>query len=139
MRVVFDTNIVVSGMLWTGAPAQAMDKATEAAFFLVSSEILVAELRTTLSRSKFAKRFGEIGKTVDEFLDNYRALVELVEPAVIEPVILEDPKDDAVLACALGGQADYIVSGDGHLLRLNQYQAISIVTVNHFMDMLNKV
>jgi predicted nucleic acid-binding protein len=58
----------------------------------------------------------------------YAALARLIEPAVIEPVILPDPDDDAVLACAVAARAEAIVTGDAHLLDLKQYEGIPILT-----------
>ncbi|MEP7292393.1 MAG: PIN domain-containing protein, partial [Chloroflexota bacterium] len=72
----------------------------------------------------------------EDFLANYRALVELVDPAAIQPVIIADPTDDAILACAVSGKADYIVSGDKHLLNLGSYASIPIVTINLFFEKL---
>jgi putative PIN family toxin of toxin-antitoxin system len=134
MRVVFDTNITISGLMWSGAPAQAMTAAMAGQFTLVSSEPLAAELRDVLSRPKFASRLETIGRTVEAFLANYQALVEMVEAAAIEPVIRDDPDDDAVLACAVGGGADYIVSGDRHLLDLGSYAGIQILDVSRFLE-----
>jgi uncharacterized protein len=58
----------------------------------------------------------------------YAALATPVTPIIIAAVILDDPDDDAVLACALGAQADVIVSGDSHLLSLKIYEGIDILT-----------
>jgi predicted nucleic acid-binding protein len=53
---------------------------------------------------------------------------QVIQPASIEPVVLADPDDDAVLACAIAAQAEIIVSGDSHLLRLSQYRDMPILT-----------
>lgn len=137
IRAVFDTNIVVSGLLWTGAPSRAIDAAIEGQFTLLASEALLTELTTVLSRRKFQSRFEQLGKSVDDFIANYRALVDFVEPPAIQPVILADPADDAVLACAAAGKANYIVSGDNkHLLSLGEYEAIPIIKINEFLEKL---
>jgi len=136
IRAVCDTNIVVSGLLWGGAPAQAIDAAIEQQITLLTSEILIAELMKVLSRSKFKPRFEQLGKSAEDFVANYRALVEIVIPAPILPTIIADPTDDAVLACAAGGKAEYIVSGDKHLLMLGRFEAIPIITINDFLEKL---
>ena len=79
---------------------------------------MLAELSRVLARPKFAMRLAEVGRTPENLVEDYRLLVDLIEPARIQPVIEADPKDDIVLACALGGKANYIVSGDHHLLDL---------------------
>jgi predicted nucleic acid-binding protein len=58
----------------------------------------------------------------------YAALASVIEPAELEPVILADPDDDAVLACAVAARGDVIVSGDSHLLDLKKYLDIRIMT-----------
>jgi putative PIN family toxin of toxin-antitoxin system len=138
IRAVFDTNTVVSGFLWSGAPAKAIFAAIEGKFQLLATEALIAELERVLSRKKFASRFAAIGKTPQGFLANYRAPAELVQPAEIALVVATDPTDNAVLACAVGGKADYVVSGDTHLLNLASYQNISILTVNRFLTFLEE-
>ena len=52
----------------------------------------------------------------------------MVSPAIIPPVVIDDPDDDAVLACAVAATADLVVSGDPHLLKLEAYQGVPIVT-----------
>ncbi|GAB4451628.1 MAG: putative toxin-antitoxin system toxin component, PIN family [Anaerolineae bacterium] len=134
MRAVFDTNIVVSALLWAGAPFRALDAAIEGKIDLIASETLLTELRSVLARPKFSPRMAAINQTVDELLGDYRALVEVVEPARTEPVVLDDPTDDAVLACAVGGEADCIVSGDDHLIALGAYAGIPIWDVHRFLE-----
>jgi predicted nucleic acid-binding protein len=65
---------------------------------------------------------------VRDLVLGYAALASVIEPAEIEPVVLADPDDDAVLACAVAAHSEVIVSGDRHLLDLKQYQDIRIVT-----------
>lgn len=78
-------------------------------------------------RPKFNKQLERKGLTVADVFEGYAALVTVVTPAVIAPTIIRDPADDQVLAAALGGGADIIVSGDAHLLDLGQYQGIQII------------
>jgi len=134
-RVVFDTNTVLSGLLWTGIPAQLMDKAFSHTFELLSSELLLAEFETTIRRDKFTKRITEGGETVDALIARYRALVIMVKPIPIERVS-RDAKDDMVLECELGGQANYVVSGDKDLLVLESYRDIPICTAGYFLSQL---
>lgn len=82
-----------------------------------------------LRRPKFVQRLGLIGRPVEDLIVGYTALATLVEPALIVPVVLNDPDDDAVLACAQGAHADAIVSGDRHLLDLESFAGIPILTV----------
>lgn len=139
IRAVYDTNIVVSGTVTPNLspPTQILDAAIAGHVSLVSSEILVEEYRDVLSREFAQKRLASIGKTADELIADYRHLVEIVKPAVIPSVIVSDPDDDHVLACAVGGNADYIVSGDKHLLSLGQYQSIKICNAREFLSLID--
>jgi putative PIN family toxin of toxin-antitoxin system len=125
---VADTNTVVSGLLWSGAPRQVLEAARRGEMSLFTSPELLAELEDVLSRPKFAKRLEAAGVTVAELVTGYAALAQVVRLSVIEPVIAEDPDDDVVLATAVAARAQTIVSGDRHLLTLGQYKGIAILS-----------
>ena len=133
MRAVADTNTIVSGLLWHGPPRQVLDAAREGKIELFTSAILLAELEDVLSREKLARRLALANVLDRDLLLGYAALALMVEPAVIEPVILADPDDDAVLACAIAAGAQAIVSGDTDLLNLKAYQGIKILNASEFM------
>jgi uncharacterized protein len=105
-----------------------LDAAREGTIDLFTSALLLAELEDVLSREKFATRLESVGITPHDLVLGYAALASVIEPVTIEPVILADPDDDAVLACALAAQGEIVVSGDSHLLDLKQYQTIRIIT-----------
>ncbi len=128
MRLVLDTNTAISGLLWHGTPGRLIDAAHSKSVTLCTSAVLLAELRGVLTRAKFAKQLEARGLKAAEVFDGYAALTAIVVPAIIPPTVVNDPADDAVLACALGAKADLIVSGDRHLLDLKEYRGIRIVT-----------
>jgi predicted nucleic acid-binding protein len=86
------------------------------------------ELHAVLHRDKFAKPLAALGLTATELFEGYAALATVVVPAIIPPTITDHPDDDAVLVCAVAAEADYVVSGDPHLLKLEQFRNIPIVT-----------
>ena len=128
MRLVLDTNTAVSGLIWGGVPARLIDAAAAGTAQIISSVPLLDELHDDLFRKKFAAQLAEQGVDAADLFEGYAALVQLVVPAVIGPVILADPDDDIVLATAVACDADVIVSGDAHLLGIGEFQGISIVT-----------
>ena len=128
MRLVLDTNTALSGLLWQGTPGKLIDAAKQQEVVLFSSTPLLAELLGVMSRAKFTDALAAQGLQVQALFEGYAALVQLVLPAQINPTIVRDPADDAVLACALAAQADYIVSGDAHLLDLKRYREMPIIT-----------
>jgi len=128
VRVVLDTNVVVSGLIWRNAPRQILDAARERRITLCTSSVLLAELAEVLDRGHLAAAITA-GHASPEFLMRRYALLAMrVVPAEINPTVIADPDDDAVLACALAAQVDLIVSGDPHLLNLKHYHSIPIVT-----------
>jgi len=129
VRVVLDTNVVASALLRGGTPERLIELAGDGGLTLVTSEPLLAEFAGILTRSKFAARFQRTSLSPAEIVASYRTLAEVIEAAPIEETTLADPDDAAVLACALAGNADIIVTGDKRLRGLNSYQGIRIVTV----------
>lgn len=130
MRVVLDTNTLVSALLSPhGPPRRLLDDARAQVFELCSSPVLMAELLDVVSREKFAQRLTAAGLTPLGIVGEIRRLATMATPTDVPRVVANDAEDDHVLACALTAQADFIVSGDKHLLNLGgQYQGIAIVT-----------
>lgn len=128
MRVVADTNVVISGLLWQGSPRQVLDAARNSLLTLYTSEGLLTELRGVLSRAKFDRLLIQQETSPEEVVTEYAALATTIIPATIPPTVVADPDDDAVLACALAAQAEAIVSGDSDLLSLKSFQGIPILT-----------
>jgi len=133
MNVVLDTNTVISGLFWKGAPRQVLDLARSGSITLFTSPELLAELANVIGRKKFAQRMVQAQVTVDELVFGYSALALTIRPAKIKPVIHADPDDDKVLACAIAAKATLIVSGDSHLLDLKEYKTIKIIPGNELL------
>ncbi|MEO8157085.1 MAG: putative toxin-antitoxin system toxin component, PIN family [Betaproteobacteria bacterium] len=136
MRLVLDTNIVISGLLWNGPPRRLLDAAIGGTVDLYTSALLVAELREALAYAKFAKHLTTNGETIDRCVARFMAIANLTAAARIEGTGSADPDDEHVIACALAAQADLIVSGDAHLLDLKSYQRIPILTATAALAMI---
>lgn len=139
MRVVLDTNTVLSALLWGGVPESILAAASQGRIELYTSEVLLLELMEILPRAKFAQRIlkGQLSPT--QLLEEYRGMSEVIEPANISPVVIEDPDDDHELACALAARADLIISGDNALLALKHYQRIPIVSAISAMQIIETI
>ena len=128
MRAVLDTNTIVSGVISAGTPPrQLVDAAKAGVFEVVTSGTLLAELLEVLDRRKFAARLQAAGLTPQGLVDDLRKLALVVSPPAVPRVVVSDPDDDHVLACALAGSADLVVSGDRDLLAIGSYQGMPIV------------
>jgi putative PIN family toxin of toxin-antitoxin system len=136
VRLVPDTNTAVSGLHWGGPPGRLIDMAIAGNAELAVSDVLLAELRTVLSREKFAIQLARRRLAMNELFGGYAALTTRVIAADIPLTITRDPSDNAVLAAALGADAGLIVAGDAHLLELGIFHGINIVTAMIALDML---
>ncbi|MGB6308131.1 MAG: putative toxin-antitoxin system toxin component, PIN family [Steroidobacteraceae bacterium] len=128
MRIVADTNTVLSGLLWQGPPRRLLDLARQRTVTLCTSPTLLAELAEVIGRDKFAQRVRAATLSAAELVQDYERLAEVVEPQPLPAPTSRDSDDDHVLACALAAQADLIVSGDRDLLTLREYQRILILS-----------
>lgn len=137
-RAVLDTNVLVSGLIGEhGPPRQLIDAWLEGRYTLVSSLYQAEELNHVLSYPRIASRLRleetELGLI----------LAALLSEAEVTPGLLQlsgvtrDPKDDPLVACAVEGKADYLVSGDRDLLDLGEYEGIRIVSPSRFAGILN--
>jgi uncharacterized protein len=115
--------------LFGGLPGSLLDLAFLKSFVLVISLALLDELDEKL-RLKFEVSSGDCAIIRAKL----ESTAEMVTPDMALNVITDDPDDNRVLECAVKGRADYIVTGDRHLLKLGSYEAIPIVTVRQFLD-----
>jgi len=130
VRVVLDTNTLVSGIISPGGPPRRLlVGARRQIFELCSSATLLAELLDVLAREKFSIRLAQAGLSHQGIVVDLRRLAHMATPQEGPRVIEQDADDDHVIACAVAGQAGLVVSGDKHLHSLGgQYQGIPIVT-----------
>lgn len=121
MRIVADTNVIVSAFLWGGTPRRLLDAVEARHFELFTSRALVTEMEDVLAREKFAERLGQTRFTSAFLLARYTQLATLIASAEVTVPELRDPDDAHVLACALAARAEAIVSGDADLHALGSY------------------
>jgi putative PIN family toxin of toxin-antitoxin system len=131
VRVVADTNVLLSAFLFGGLPGEFLDLALLRSFELVISPALLDELD-----EKLCGKFRIDPEKSEAIRLRLQSLADVVQPQIVLNVVKSDPDDDRVLECAVAGRADYIVSGDKHLRGLGSYGGIEIVTVRQFMDMI---
>jgi putative PIN family toxin of toxin-antitoxin system len=128
MKLLLDTNVLVSAFLWQGVPGRLIELGIEQEIQLVTSRVLLDELADVLPRKKLAKKVAATGLTPTQIVLNYRRLAQLVTTRKLSQAVSRDADDDHVIACAIAAQADLIVSGDEHLLSLKIHQNIPILT-----------
>lgn len=114
MRLVLDTNVVVSALIWGGTPLELIRAATAGEIEIYTSPVLLAELRAVLAREHLSSRLEKQRSSAEQAIVLYGELAVSVSPLVTPRVVLADADDDHVLAAALLAGADLIVSGDRH-------------------------
>ena len=135
MRVVADTNILVSGLLFGGHPEQVFLAGLRGEIQLLTSLFLLKELEKVL-KGKF--RFNI--HLVREIVEEVRAVAEIVEVSSHINAISYPDEDNRVLECAVDGRADFIVTGDTkHILPLKEYGGIKILSASEFLKHLPTV
>jgi putative PIN family toxin of toxin-antitoxin system len=134
MRVVIDTNIIVSAYLG-GILETVIVRWKSGEFTLVVSDEIADEYFDVLKRPKFKIDRAE----VDDFFALLFSRAEFVEPVESIAIIETDPTDNKFLEAAIAGQVDLIVSGDNHLLDLGVFREIPIITPRQFMDHLGSL
>lgn len=130
-RVVLDTNVLVSALLFPGAARELVERWQRGSMRLLASAAMMRELARVLAYQKFRLSEDEISELLH---DEVLPFVTPVAVREVPAVIAEEPADDEFLACALAGHADAVVSGDKHLLRIARYEGVPILTVRAFLD-----
>lgn len=136
LRVVIDTNIIISGAFWIGLPRDVLAAIRANKAQMLATVATIAELNRTLSRPKFQTYAAKTNQKLEQLIETYTAIVERVEPVAIPAGIVRDPKDEMILGCAVGGKADAIVTGDQDLLVLGIYEGVPIWTAAQFLHAL---
>jgi uncharacterized protein len=129
VRILLDTNVIVSALIWGGQPLRLIELAADGTILLYTSQTLLEELADVLSRSHLATKLVNKGKAIEQVLSDYAELAVLVEPKSVPRVFPSDMDDDHVIAAALEAKVDAIVTGDGDLPTLGNYETVEIWTV----------
>ena len=137
MKVVLDTNVLVSAFLRDkGKPAQILSQNSR--FELLICEEILAELTDVLNRPRIRRKETYLEHRVQEFLGQLRSSSTWIAVIEVENIVPHDPPDNVVLACAVEGGADYLVSGNLHLLDLKQHRGVKIVMPAQFLEIINE-
>lgn len=128
LRVVVDTNVLVSGIVFRGNPHQILQAVIDRRIQAISSKTLLAELTEILS-----KKMDYSPDKIRQITDQLEDLIEIVQPEKIIEVC-RDTDDNRVLEAAAAGKSDFIVTGDKDLLVLKKYKTIRILTPAEFVD-----
>jgi putative PIN family toxin of toxin-antitoxin system len=134
VRVVLDANVLVSAVISTaGPPREIVGAWVDGRFELVASPALLDELRDVLARPRFRRWVSTA--TAAEFVDGLAQDALILDDPPAQPGLSPDPDDDYLIALARAAGADYLVSGDRHLLDLADAEP-PVLTPRRFLDLI---
>lgn len=138
MKIVVDTNVAVSGLLWGGPPNRILKWARDGFLKIINCEGITSELKRVLHYGKFSQRLTILETSPGEVIAYFMNLTTYVpSPESIPKIINEDLFDNIFLVLTVENKAHLIVSGDKHLLSLKEYKNIQIVTPGEASSIIN--
>lgn len=127
MKIVLDNNVFISATFWHGPPHQILQLAEAKKLKIYATSEILDELFGVLKRKKFDYLFEEGRTSREEVFQKWGKIVYLCQPSIKVEGIVDDPKDNKFLSCALACGANFIISGDKHLLDLKEFRGIPIL------------
>jgi putative PIN family toxin of toxin-antitoxin system len=140
-RVVIDANVYVSALIRAqGPPGKVVERLLEKGpHTIIVSRIILEEVRRSLDYPKVRKKINATDDELDAWVESLGVVADVVSGVPDVRVVKSDPDDDIYVAAALDGRADFIVSGDRHLLELEEVEGVRIVTPRRFLDLLDEL
>ena len=123
LKVTADSNILVSAAIAKGNEFELLKLAYEGKIEFVLSPSILKEFREVISRPKFGFSEEQVSNVFKQTIN----ISTIVTPSIKLDIVKEDPSDNKILECAETGKADYIISGDYHLLKLKKYGNMQII------------
>ena len=138
MKVVLDTNVLVSGTFWRGASGKILEMIDKGTLEIVLSKELIDEYYQVINREEIMDKIINknliLNKSVSKIIKESR----IIEPLEKLNIITEDPDDNAILECAVEGSVNHIITQDNHLLKLKEFREIKIITPEEFLRNFSK-
>ena len=138
MKVILDTNVLISGTFWTGNSFRILDLIDKNKLRNITSKEIIKEYYEVINSDEIIDKVEDkklkMLKIAHKVINNS----EIVVPSVKINIIKDDPDDNKILECAIAGNVDCIVSNDKHLLKLKEFKGIKILTPKEFLSLMGK-
>ena len=134
LNAVFDTNTLISGILWRGIPFQSLKWAEEGSLRIYTSLEILTEVYRVLHYPKFQQYIKDQQASSREIFTKIASLCTIIQVDQVVKGVCSDEDDEKFLSCALAANVEILVSGDKHLLDLEQYQSVRILTARQFYE-----
>ncbi|MDP2861057.1 MAG: putative toxin-antitoxin system toxin component, PIN family [bacterium] len=136
-KVVLDTNILISGFISPKShPAKIIDLWQEGKFILIVSRMILEEVKKVFCYPKISKTYHLDEEKINEYLNGLLTFSEICEPTEKLTAVKIDPADDKFIETAIAGEANFIVTGDHHLLAMGEYEGVRITTARDFCEII---
>jgi len=131
LRVVLDTNVYISAILFGGKCEEILKLASQRLFEVVISKKILGEIKSVLK-----EKFYWTDKQIAEVIKYIKEIASVINPDISLNVVKEDPADNKIIECAVASNATYIVTGDKqHLLAIKEYAGIKIISLMEFLKL----
>ncbi len=130
MKIILDTNVLISGIFFSGPPYQILKAWKESKIKIAVSKEILAEYHRVAE--ELSEKFPSV--EISQILALFTIHAEMVTTQGLEVSVCEDPDDDMFISCALRSKSKIIVSGDKHLLKISGYQEIEVLKPRIFLD-----
>ena len=136
MKVVLDTNIWLSAIVWRGESTKIIEAAINKKIEIIISEEILSEIIDVLNRAKFKDFTEDKKEKIEDLIRVILSISKLIKIKTKIDIINEDPKDNIILETAIDGKAEYIISYDNHLINMIQYKDVKMITPTKFLKII---
>jgi len=130
MKIILDTNVLISGIFFTGPPYQILKAWQEGKIKIIASEEILSEYQRVAE--ELSNQFPSV--EANRILELITIHAEIIDATDFQITICEDPDDNKFIACALASKSKIIVSGDNHLINVSGYKGIQVVKPHEFTE-----
>ena len=136
IKLVLDTNTLISGFFWEGNEAELIRKIENNKAQLFISNEIIDEVESVIKRPKFRLVLEKTSQTPEQIISKIISLSHFVTGQKVKDTIKDDPSDEKFISCAVNAKADYIISGDNHLLNIKNYNSIKIIRTYEILELI---
>ncbi len=136
IKLVLDTNTLISGFFWEGNEAELIRKIENNKAQLFISNEIIDEVESVIKRPKFRLVLEKTSQTPEQIISKIISLSHFVTGPKVKDTIKDDPSDEKFISCAVNAKADYIISGDNHLLNIKNYNSIKIIRTYEILELI---
>ena len=136
MKVVLDTNTLISAIVWRGEANKIIEVALNKKIEIIITKEILAEVIDVLNRERFDDFIENKKEKIEDLIRVILSFSTLIETKTKIELIKEDPKDNIILEAALDGKTSYIISYDRHLLNMIEFNKIKIMTPTDFLKLI---